>query len=432
MDEKKQIHRQNSGTEDNVELDKITNIYINTSDFKELQNQLTELKTKKNKLREKIVKCPDNENFKADLLKVDADLAEQGQKIESFKANVFRLYETFTKVEINTQRLYFAEAFFKTGKFKEADALLNDKEPIKTYLSDVATAFKKISILHYDNNEFADAESVLNEALHIYRELAQDNPITYMPKVAMTLNNLANIQKDRIEFAAAEQNFKEALEIYRGLAIQNPEIYLPEVAMTLNNFAILQKSKKELSDAEKKYDEALQIYRELAKGDSKTYLPDVAMTLNNLANIQTTRDEFAVAEENFQEALKIRREFAKKDPRTYLRYVASTLNNLALLQKNKNEFAVAEENYQEALEIRRELAKEKPEKYLPDVSMTIINLSIFYLRSVPNKEKSIALANEALEMLLPVYKQIPYLENYLKFAVQVLQENGVDLDTIKI
>ncbi|MBT7069492.1 MAG: hypothetical protein HN975_01215 [Anaerolineae bacterium] len=65
---------------------------------------------------------------------------------------------------------------------------------------------------------------------------------------------------------------------------------------------------------------------------------------------------------------------------------------------------------------------------MPDVAMTVINLSIFYLQSVPDKEKSVSLAKEAVEIIYPIHKEIPYLENYLKTAIQVLQANGVDLD----
>jgi hypothetical protein len=58
--------------------------------------------------------------------------------------------------------------------------------------------------------------------------------------------------------------------------------------------------------------------------------------------------------------------------------------------------------------------------------MTLINLSVFFLEAQPDKDKSVALAKEAVEILLPLYKQVPYLEEYLKKAIWVLQANGVD------
>ncbi len=202
------------------------------------------------------------------------------------------------------------------------------------------------------------------------------------------------------------------------------------MATTLNSLGELYRTNNDFKQAEPILNEALQIYRELAKENPRTYLPYVAGTLNNFALLQSDKNEFAAAEEKYEESLEIRRELAKENPRTYLPDVAGTLNNLANLKSDKNEFAAALEKYEEALEIRRELAKENPRTYLPDVATTVINLSIFYVESVPDKEKSIALAMEAVKLLLPVYKQVPYLENYLKTVLQVLQANGVDLDEL--
>ena len=55
---------------------------------------------------------------------------------------------------------------------------------------------------------------------------------------AMTLNNLGNSQSDKNEFEVALGVIQEALEIYRKLAQANHQTYLPDVAMTLNNLGI--------------------------------------------------------------------------------------------------------------------------------------------------------------------------------------------------
>ena len=61
--------------------------------------------------------------------------------------------------------------------------------------------------------------------------------------------------------------------------------------------------------------------------------------------------------------------------------------------------------------------------------MTLINLSIFYLQAVPQREKSVALAQEAIELLRPFYQEAPYLEKYLATAFWVLRENGVNVES---
>ncbi|NEQ33858.1 MAG: tetratricopeptide repeat protein, partial [Leptolyngbya sp. SIO4C5] len=158
----------------------------------------------------------------------------------------------------------------------------------------------------------------------------------------------------------------------------------------------------------------------------RTYLPYVVGTLNNLAILQKAQNELARAEENYQQVLKTYRALAEENPRTYLPYVVGTLNNLAILQKAQNELARAEENYQQALQICRALAEENPRTYLPDVAMTLINLSIFYLQAKPDKEKSVSLAVEVLEIFQD-FQQIHMMQRYAATALQVLQANGVEL-----
>ena len=168
----------------------------------------------------------------------------------------------------------------------------------------------------------------------------------------------------------------------------------------------------------------MQIDRALAKENPAAYLPDVAITLNNLANLHSDKNEFAAALEKYEEALQIRRALAKENPAAYLPDVAMTLNNLAVLHSDKNELAEAEEKYEESLHIYKALAKENHAAFLPYVLMTAINLSIFYLDSVPEKEKSIALAMETIE-IAQKFPEHYRVQQYAITALRVLKDNGV-------
>ncbi|NEQ33348.1 MAG: tetratricopeptide repeat protein, partial [Leptolyngbya sp. SIO4C5] len=339
-------------------------------------------------------------------LKAGAELEDLEQQLEQFKENVFRLYETFTKIEINTERLAQAKAHFEQGEFREADAILNaaemgqdldrlierdtqlnqEKAEIAQNRTQIANEFLikarlwatfyeqphryeqvceyfevalkaartteavfEFALFLQKHNAFDQAKPLYQEALKTYRALAEENPRTYLPHVATTLNNLAILQKAQNELARAEENYQQVLQICRALAEENPRTYLPYVATTLNNLANLQSDQNELARAEENYQQALQICRALAEENPRTYLPDVALTLNNLANLQSDQNELARAEENYQQALQIRHALAEENPRTYLPDVALTLNNLANLQSDQNELARAEENYQQAL-----------------------------------------------------------------------------------
>ena len=100
---------------------------------------------------------------------------------------------------------------------------------------------------------------------------------------AATLNDMGNAQWKNNDFSNARVSYEEALKIYRQLAETNPQAYLPDVATTLNNLAILHSSTGEFPKALEEYEEALKICRQLAETNPQAYEPDVAMTLNNLA-----------------------------------------------------------------------------------------------------------------------------------------------------
>ena len=127
----------------------------------------------------------------------------------------------------------------------------------------------------------------------------------------------------------------------------------------------------------------------------------------------------------FKEALQIRRELVRINSTVHMPDLATILSNYANLLSAIGEFDEALEKYNEALKIRRNLAIENPDVYLPNVAITLGNLSSYYLKSIPNKEKSILLANEAIDILTPLSLKNPYLNKYINGAKQILRSNGV-------
>jgi tetratricopeptide (TPR) repeat protein len=79
-----------------------------------------------------------------------------------------------------------------------------------------------LGALHADEHRFAEARQAYEEALAIYRELAEANPAAYRPGVAMMLNNLGALHADEHRFAEARQAYEEALRIYEEFAAMGP------------------------------------------------------------------------------------------------------------------------------------------------------------------------------------------------------------------
>jgi len=164
------------------------------------------------------------------------------------------------------------------------------------------------------------------------------------------------------------------------------------------------------------------------RGPPEAYLPDVAATLNNQGNLQGDQHDFAAAAESYREALARYRTLAEAHPEVYLPNVATTLNNLGNLQRVQHDFAAAAESYREALAICRTLAEAHPEAYLPNVAATAVNLSIFYLQDLPDKDESLAFAEESLIAALPLMESVPTVQNYVRTALEIAQEWGLDAE----
>jgi len=275
-----------------------------------------------------------------------------------------------------------------------------------------------------EHNQFADAEKYYSKYLKDFSNQISEN------EYAMTLNNLANLHSDQNRYDEALSECEEALTIYRKLAETNLDTYLPFVATTLNNLANLHKNQNRYDEALSEYEEALAIRRKLAETNPNTFLPDVAATLNNLANLHSDQNRYDEALSEYEEALAIYRKLAETNPNTFLPYVATTLNNLANLHSDQNQYDEALSEYEEPLAIYRKLAETNPNTFLPKVAMTLINLSIYFEESVIERGKSIEYVMEAILIVLPIVEKVPYTQRYKDVAMDILRDWNLSDDEI--
>ncbi|MEZ4883666.1 MAG: tetratricopeptide repeat protein [Chitinophagales bacterium] len=299
--------------------------------------------------------------------------------------------------------------------------VLHQKWVIADYETEYLPFAESVGSFLYEGNH--------NVSLRTYLIPFGENLLHFLDKEKHTslLGALATAYQKIHRLDAALEAYQEALDIYRRLAQANPQAFLPAVATTLNNLAVLHSDKNEFAAALEAYQEALNIRRRLAQANPQAFLPDVAGTLNNLGILHRAKNEFAAALEAYQEALDIRRRLAQANPQAFLPDVAMTLNNLANLHSAKNEFAAALEAYQEALDIYRRLAQANPQAFLPNLAMTMVNLSIFYLQSKPDRKASVELAKEVVLIALQ-FQQIPIVMQYARAAIQVLKAWEVDVE----
>jgi len=220
--------------------------------------------------------------------KTAGELEQLEAQLEQFKENIVRLAETFSKIEINTERLRQAKDYFEQGQFREADAILQAEEMVK----DLNKLLQKDQQLDQQKAEVrANREQIANEFLikaqlwaTFYEQSNRfEQTCEYFAESLRALKTTDNLfayalflQKHN-QFDQANLYYTEVLEIYRNLGD------LPLVATMLNNLAVLHWNKNEMAIAEQEYQEALQIRRELAVENPRSFLPDVAVTLLSLS-----------------------------------------------------------------------------------------------------------------------------------------------------
>ena len=143
------------------------------------------------------------------------------------------------KIKLLNENIKATESLFAYEETKKLFNKLIKLQPTAKNYFDYAYFLQRFNFID-------EAIKAYEEALKIYKKLADKNPKTYLSYVAMTLNNLANLHSDKNEFSQALEEYEEALEIRRKLAKENPKTYLSDVAKTLNNLAVLHKAKNEL------------------------------------------------------------------------------------------------------------------------------------------------------------------------------------------
>ncbi|RMG85560.1 MAG: hypothetical protein D6714_05735, partial [Bacteroidetes bacterium] len=222
MEQNFQYH---TGSGDNVAGDKIQYFLSVSPDYQTIVEEIEELEED---LKHSLP--PERAQKKRD--KLDKKRAQ----LEQLKADVFRLYETFTRIPLNTERLKQAKALFDKGAFREADAILKAEE-ISREVEDLQKAKQR------KEKELGEINAHLEDKAHEFLIKAQ---------LWKTFYNEPNW------FEKTEEYFDKALKAARTHRA------LFEYALFLHNHKAFEK-------AQPFYEESLRIYRSLSEENPRTF-----------------------------------------------------------------------------------------------------------------------------------------------------------------
>lgn len=320
-----------------------------------------------------------------------------------------KAYLTVTQTGLNDPDLWHNKAKLHQAQqqLTEADsayrmALTLYRQQVRTnpgYQPGMANTLYQLSRMRLDPKDRAKALADVEEALAIWRQLAEYRPVVYQPKVAKAISLLGELRASEGQASQALVAFEEVLMIWRQLAQVDPSLYLSKVARTLNQLGKLHSEGSRRTQAMAVHKEALSILREIARTEPD-YISDVAQTLSDLGDLNAMIRP-AQALLDYEESIRLRRELARTAPSRQLPALTVTLNNLALVHAIHNRIPQAKAAYEEALDIERQQVRLDSKNYLPILSVTLDGLGTVYRR-----EKQYAQSLAAYEEALSIQREL--------------------------
>ena len=361
----------------------ITNIF-HSSEWKKMEEE-------KEKLEKDIKFCEslllkegncDDEGIIKRLSEAKNDLKNKLKEMGDFKHGILQLAETFSKIEIDSERLQEAYKLFLEGKYSEARTILmmeqalnehNDLLEKRDKLSqDIAENERKLKQKAKESFLLANLQAVnysigpsrVDEASKYFQLAIREHKcFEYLINYASFLrqNNrrrdAEKICQETISFI--KENYKETDEEKQNLA----EI-LTEYVQVLIVFP------DRLSFAEETAREALAIYSSLKIIPKKSIFTFVKI-LNELGNVLDELGKYSDAENFYENEFEIINSYRYKDPILF----AKLLHDYAiLLSKNEKKFDQAEKYLRKALKIRNYISYDNSSIKSIEIARALLSL----------------------------------------------------------
>lgn len=200
---------------------------------------------------------------------------------------------------------YFAK-YLNDGQFEVAvpmcySAVKELQSSNADHRNEIAIMLEILTKAHRDNQQYAEAATVLEQALAIYDEtLNADNPL-----IVTTLNNLAQLYSKCDRYAEAEPMCQRALELIKSRSdSSNSNVRKSELVQQLNNMAIVYQNQNIYDSAAKHYREALDICENSSQNVTFT-AECVNGTRKRLAGIYLHQKQFKKAELLYKDILRL-------------------------------------------------------------------------------------------------------------------------------
>jgi tetratricopeptide (TPR) repeat protein len=173
-------------------------------------------------------------------------------------------------------------------------------------------------------------ESLLQESLHHYKVLADENPEAYEPSLAQAYDVTGTFYTQIGEKQKAERNYAEAIAIRKRL-VNREQAMKSDLAASYSNLSKHYVIWNQNERAEKYALQTIDIYKSLTQGEAGAFRTDLARNYFALADFYEKIGENKKAEEYYKDSIMLYIKLFEKSSRAYIDRIINTVNNVITL-----------------------------------------------------------------------------------------------------
>jgi serine/threonine protein kinase/Tfp pilus assembly protein PilF len=295
------------------------------------------------------------------------------------------------------------------GNFPKAEKALRTslEERLEAYAADdpaVADAKRRLGAVLTENQQYAEAEQLLESALKIFKASAGDRTL----QIAITLHDLARLRQVQERFGESSRLYSESVALFES----SGNSAFSDLVLTLNDWALLLSYQNDFAGAEHLYRRVLTIAKDRLGDDH----PHIAQSTHNLAVALDRQGKVAEAEPLYSQSIaQYRKVFGNEHPQT-----ANALSNYGRFLQKKGRYAEAEQVLGETVVLQTKIygAAQTPTAY------SRVNLALLFIET-----QRAADAERELRAALDIYaNSLPRDHQYIGAALLALGRTLIALD----
>lgn len=235
-----------------------------------------------------------------------------------------------------------------------------------------------------------------DEAVKLYRELAEARRNAFAPKLGQALNTYFVVLNNAGNAEEALAAVSEAVSLFRTLAAQDGAAFKPDLALSLNNLSLAHSEISRPEEALEEARECVGLYRELA-GSRAVFLPSLSAALGTLVGRLTVLGQADEATPLLMEVVEIERKLSEKDRVHFLPSYARALIIAAANESDRGQRDEAHELTAAAITVYRELVAKDPASFRPLLAAALESL-VPHLSARGQSDEANAVAQEVMSL----------------------------------